>query len=258
MEKLKLLISDGNREFSDALVRHLRGVYRVQTSFEGQQTLDAILSYQPDLLILDLFLPGMDGVSILQRAAEAGARPMVLVTTCLINDYILDALTRLNVGYLMKKPCEVRATVSRLGDLSQRIRPPMPFHPDSRTAVSNLVLILGIRTKLDGYTYLLDAIPMAARNPGISMTKELYPEVGKIHRVSGAQVEKAIRSAINSAWKMRDDQVWRMYFPPGPDGRVARPTNSVFITRLADCLMSGAEYGEKWLDKESSKWYYMH
>lgn len=245
MDKLKLLISDSNREFSDILVRYLQGVYQVRTTYEGRQTLDTILSYQPDLLILDLFLPGMDGVSILQTAAEAGARPMVLATTCFINDYILDVLTRLNVGYLMKKPCDVRATISRLGDLSQRLHPPMPSRPDPRTAASNLVLTLGIRTKLDGYGYLLDAIPLAARNPGISMTKELYPEIGKRHRVNGGQVEKAIRSAVRSAWERRDEEIWRMYFLPGPDGRVPRPTNGAFITRLAECLTNGVEYGEK-------------
>ncbi len=250
MEKLKLLISDGNREFSDTLVRYLQGVYRVRTTCEGQQTLDAILSYQPDLLILDLMLPGMDGISILQAAAEAGQRPMVLATTCFVNDYVLDALTRLNVGYLMKKPCNVRATVSRLGDLAQRLRAPVQTHPDPRTAASNLVLTLGIRTKLDGYTYLLDAIPMAARNPGISMTKELYPEVGKRHRVSGSQVEKAIRNAMHSAWENREDHIWRMYFQPGADGTVPRPTNSAFITRLAECLTAGAENREKMPEAE--------
>ena len=250
MEKLKLLISDGNREFSDALVRHLQGAYQVRTAFEGRQTLETILSYQPDLLILDLMLPGMDGVSILQTAAEAGAQPMVLATTCYVNDYVLDALTRLNVGYLMKKPCDVRATVRRLGDLSQRLHAPVFTGPDPRTAASNLVLTLGVRTKLDGYTYLLDAIPMALRDPGISLTKELYPEVGKLHRASGVQVERAIRGAVQSAWERRDEHVWRMYFQPGPDGRVTRPTNGGFITRLAECLASGSEIWRNGLQNE--------
>lgn len=245
MEKLKLLISDSNREFSDALVRNLQGVYQVRTTFEGRQTLETILSYQPDLLILDLILPGMDGVSILQTAAEAGAQPMVLATTCYVNDYVLDALTRLNVGYLVKKPCDVRATIRRLGDLSQRLHAPVISHPDPRTAASNLVLTLGVRTKLDGYTYLLDAIPMVLREPGISLTKELYPEVGKRHRVNGGQVERAIRGAVHSAWEKRDEHIWQMYFQPGPDGRVHRPTNGSFITRLAECLMTGVENGEK-------------
>ena len=244
MEKLKLLISDSNREFSDALVRQLQGAYRIQTTSEGQQTLNAILTYQPELLILDLLLPGMDGVSILQRASEAGARPMVLATTRYASDYVLEALNRLNVGYLMMKPCDIRATVNRLGDLSQRLRAPLFSHPDSRTAASNLLLALGVRTKLKGYGYLVEAIPMMLKNPGLSLTKELYPELGKRDNADPARVERTIRSAIHSAWEMRDDQFWRMYFQPGPDGRIPRPTNGAFLTRLAECLMHGPENGE--------------
>lgn len=239
MEKLKLLISDGNREFSDMLVRHLRGAYHVRTTCEGQQTLSAIISYQPDLLILDLMLPGMDGISILQQAAQTGVRPMVLATTCYANDYILDALTRMGVGYLMMKPCDVRATICRLGDLSQRLHTKLPSKPDQRTAVSNLVLTLGIRTKLKGYSYLLEAIPIVMKNPEVSLTKELYPEVGKRYNVDSGRVERTIRSAIHSAWEDRDEQLWRMYFQPGSDGRVPRPTNGAFITRMAQCLMNG-------------------
>lgn len=250
MEKLKLLISDGNREFSDALVRHLQGVYRIRTTGEGQQTLDAILAYQPDLLILDLLLPGMDGVSILQRALEAGARPMVLATTRYASDYVLEALNRLNVGYLMMKPCDIRATVSRVGDLSQRLRAPLFSYPDPRTAASNLLLALGVRTKLKGYGYLVEAIPMMVKNPGISLTKELYPELGKRNNADPARVERTIRGAIHSAWEMRDEQLWRMYFQPGPDGRVPRPTNGAFLTRMAECLMRGPENEETGRDHE--------
>lgn len=249
MEQRKLLISEGNAEFSAMLVRHLQGAYQIRTASEGRQTLDVILSYRPDILVLDMMLPGLDGISILQAAAAAGVRPMVLATTRFASDYVLETLSRLGVGYLMMKPCDVKATVNRIADLSQQLRAPVLAHPDPRTAASNLVLNMGVRTKLKGYMYLREAIPMALKNPGMSLTKELYPEVGKVFGVNAEQVERAIRGAVRSAWEQRDEQVWRMYFQPGSNGTVPRPTNGAFITRLADCLLSGVEYEETELKK---------
>lgn len=244
MEKRKLLISDTNEEFSAMLVRHLQGVYHIRTTTEGNQTLDMIRSFRPDILVLDLMLPGLDGITVLQRSSAAGLHPMVLATTRFASDYVLETLSLMGVGYLMMKPCDVRATVARISDLSRQLRSPVLAHPDPRTAAANLVLSLGIRTKLKGYSYLREAIPMALKNPGVSLTKELYPEVGKLFGVNAVQVERAVRGAINSAWLQRDEQVWRMYFQPGADGSVPRPTNGTFITRLAQCLMSGPEYDE--------------
>lgn len=223
------------------LVRHLQGVYHIKTTSEGKQTLEVIRSYRPDILVLDLMLPGLDGISILQAASAAGERPMVLATTRFASDYVLETLSRLGVGYLMMKPCDVKATVNRISDLSQQLRSPVLSHPDPRTAASNLVLNLGIRTKLKGYGYLREAIPLAMKNPGISLTKELYPEVGKFYGVNADQVERAIRGAVKSAWQYRDEQVWRMYFQPGADGMVPKPTNGAFITRLAECMLTGTE-----------------
>ena len=255
---LKVLIADAAEDFRVALTDALKSKYIVKSCDNGDAALELAGSFCPDLLILDLMISGVDGLSLVQMIAQFRGKPLILATTRFQSPYVLEAATRVGIDYMVVKPCSIRALVDRVEDLAGSRDPGAKPQSDPRVAVANLLLAMNFIASNKGYTYLREAIPLYAKDPQQAMTKELYPEVGKIHRVSGAQVEKAIRSAINSAWKMRDDQVWRMYFPPGPDGRVARPTNSVFITRLADCLMSGAEYGEKWLDKESSEWYYMH
>lgn len=237
MEMLKLLIADGTEEFRLALADALRGSYLVRLCQEGQETLAALRAYKPDVMVLDLMLPGLDGISLLHQAAEAGIRPIVLATTRFANDYVLEAAEKLGVGYVMIKPCDVKATVARLSDLSQRISPPAVTQPDTRTAASNLLLTLGVPTKLRGYNYLREALLQDIRDPSQSVTKELYPAVGAVCGANKDQVERSIRSAISTAWNRRDDQVWRLYFQPGPDGSVPRPTNAAFISRLAERLM---------------------
>ena len=74
------------------------------------------------------------------------------------------------------------------------------------------------------------------RDPGQSVTKELYPAVAALCGGTAVQVERSMRSAIAAAWVRGDEQLWQMYFP----GEAERPTNTSFISRLADCVALAA------------------
>lgn len=235
---LKILIADSSEEFRLALEDCLKGLYYVRTGREGNETLDLLRSYDPDILVLDLMLPGLDGISLLQAAAESGFRPMVLATTRFVSSYVLEAADRLGIGYLMVKPCDIRATVARIADLGQRINSPVLAHPDPRSEVSNILLALNIPTKLRGYNCVREAILVMARDPHQSVTKEVYPAVAAACSGTSAQVERAIRSAIRASWKNRSESMWRMYFPV-QNASGCCPTNAAFISRLADCLVLG-------------------
>lgn len=237
MDARKLLIAEGTEEFRCALADALQGAYHVRVCKEGKEALDMLRTFRPDILILDLMIPGLDGISLLQSAAAAGICPMVLATTKFISDYISESIDKLGVEYLMVKPCDIRSTVARVADLSQRIRQPIVTLPEPRSYVSNLLVSLGIPTKLRGYTYLREAILLVSKNTGQSITKELYPAVAAICGDRGKNIERSIRTAIEKAWTNRDDRIWQLYFPPGPEGIISRPSNSEFIHRLADSVL---------------------
>ncbi len=230
---LKLLIADGTEEFRLALAEHLTGSYVVRCCHQGKQTMEMIHTFKPDVLVLDLMLPELDGISLLQRLAEEGNMPVVLATTRMYTDYVVDALTKLGVGYLMIKPCDLNATVARIRDLSERIVPVSRPRPDLQTTISNVLLSMGFPAKLHGFTYLREAIEESIRNPGQLVTKELYPLVGKRCRASWEQVERSIRNAIATAYRNRNEQIWQQYFEPGADNMVERPSNGTFINTLA-------------------------
>lgn len=236
MDARKLLIADGSEEFRSALADILRGTYQVRVCGDGQETLALLHSFHPDVLVLDLMLPGLDGISLLHAAAADSIRPVVLATVWFITDYISQSIDQLGIRYVMVKPCDVPATANRIHDLSQLVHQPPVSRPDPRVQVSNLLISLGIPTKLRGYTYLREAILMIAKDPDQPITKVLYPAVGDICGSNKDQVERSIRSAIEKAWLNRDHRVWQLYFPPGPDGQIPRPSNGAFISRLADSL----------------------
>ena len=236
MDALKLLIADSNEDFRLALSQALQGAYYVRSCSNGRQALEQLHSFRPDVLVLDPMIPELDGISLLESAAMDGIRPMVLIATAYVYDYLADAAGRLGIGYIMIKPCNIPATIARISDLSQRIQPPVLTVPDPRSNVSNLLLSLGIPTKLHGYGYLREAILLMAKEPGQSITKVLYPRVAALCGCEPKHVERSSRSAIHAAWENRDERVWKLYFPAGADGTIPRPSNGYFITRLADSL----------------------
>lgn len=240
MSAPKLLIADSNDDFRLALAEALQEHYHVHCCQNGKNALELLHTYRPDVLVLDLMLPELDGISLLQAAADSGIRPKVLATSRFVNDYVLEMTKHLGVNYLMMKPCDVQSTVNRIQDLNRH-----PCHSpaasDPKVYASNLLLSLGIPTKLRGYEYLRQAVVLMAQDPEQSITKELYPAVGQLCHCKAGHVERSIRNAIDAAWHRRDDRVWMQYFSPGPDGTIPRPTNAALISRLADNLLLNQE-----------------
>ena len=233
MDRKRILIADASQDFREALADMLGSLYQTRTTWDGISTLQQLHSYRPDILILDLMMPGLDGITLLQKALSEDIRPVVLATTRYLSDYIVTSAEKMGVGYLMVKPCDISAIVSRIGDMSQQIRQNGFSCPDHRSIVSNLLLQLGIPTKLKGYALLRESILEMSREPSQSITKELYPAVSAICDATPMQIERSIRSAIATAWSNRDENIWRLYFSNSTSA-IPRPSNGAFITRLAD------------------------
>ena len=228
----KLLIADYNEEFRTALTAALQEQYHVLCCKSGTEALTMLYQEHPDILVLDLMLPELDGLTLLERISANGICPMVLAATPIFSDYVLNCAQRLGIEYLVRKPCSIEAIASRIRDLSRRLNVPEP-KPDPVSYVSTLLLALGISTKHNGFSYLREAILRMAQNPAQSVTKMLYPEVAHTCGCSKENVERSIRTALDRAWEKQDPEVWQRYFPNARQ----RPSNAVFISRLAEALL---------------------
>ena len=232
MELLKLLIADECDEFRQTLADTLGKSYLVKSCRSGSQALELLQSYRPDILVMDIMLSGLDGLTLLQQASEIGIRPTVLVIASHFSPYVQSALERLGVEYLMRKPCSLQAVVSRVADLAADTAPQAPVYQDPEDQIAAILLRLGMRPHLDGFRFLLTAIPLFSHDTNQAITKELYVTVAECHGKNARQVERSIRSAIDKAWRERDDGIWRQYFHCAPDGTVLRPSNGTFIARV--------------------------
>lgn len=232
MDKLELLIADGAEEFSASLAKALSDHFHVHTCRTGIEALAFLKANRPEVMVLDLMVSGLDGISLLHSDTFRECQPMVLATTRLLNDYVIETAVSLNVGYLMVKPCDPAAVAARVMDLSNKIvRRTLPIS-DPKVYVERLLLELNLRSHLNGSRYLIEAILIMASQPDISLTKELYPMVGSRCGSSHIQVERSIRNAIAQAWEHRNEEQWRKYFLT-ECSCASRPSNGAFISRLA-------------------------
>ena len=232
----KLLIAESNNELRQALADLLGSEYILKTCADGQQARELLLSFRPDLFLLDLMLPMVDGITLLREAHENGVQPITLATFSFVSDYIMAALETYRVSYVVRKPYALDAMAAQIQALAATLETAAPPVIQPRLSVSSLLLELGLSPKVDGYSYLLTAMPLYEGDPRQGLTKELYLAVGRVYGKSGAQVERCIRTAIHSAWLRSDAQVWARYFPTAPDGSVPRPSNGDFIARIAACI----------------------
>lgn len=236
MNICKLLIADPSDVFRDALSSMLEGVCDIRSCRDGVQALTCLEEFQPDVLVTELVLPGFDGISFLKKLCAHPSRPAIVLATYFISAYVEKAIGELDIDYVVMKPCDLRSLAERVRELG--MEPGTAVHPSVRAeqAVTGLLLELSLSPKCGGFRCLETAIALYSQDPGQSMTKELYPEVARLCGGSGRSVEKAIRAAIHSAWDRRDERQWRQFFRPDRSGTVPRPTNTQFITTMAECL----------------------
>lgn len=228
----KLLIADCNEEYRTALAAVLSSQYHVLCCRSGTEALALLQQERPDIFVLDLMLPELDGLTLLERISANGIFPMVLAATPIFSDYVFSCAQRLGIEYLVRKPCSIEAIASRIRDLSRRLKAPEPKR-DPATHVTNLLLSLDISTKHNGFAYLREAILLMAKDSSQSVTKVLYPEVARICGCNKDNVERSIRTALDKAWERKTGEEWLKYFPNAQQ----RPSNAVFISRLTEALL---------------------
>lgn len=243
---LTLMIVDDSEDFRSALEAALSDAFRIVQCRNGRQALDTAPQVKPDVIILDLMLTEVDGVTLLHEIRQAGLHPIVLAVTRFFNGYIMESAQELGIGYLIRKPCSSAAVSQRVRDLCKRLNsePVVPIIPGDY--VTEQLKSLMFVPKHKGFEYLKEAVLLMCCQPDISITKELYPKVGVLFGSSPSQVERSIRSAIAVAWSQSDAPAWERFFPPEPDGSIPKPSNGYVISRLAmDLREKLAEEGEK-------------
>ncbi len=250
MSQLKVLIIDDNTEIRQQLTSYLQEERNVQVIGEADNGLDAvnmIRDLRPDLILLDIIMPGMDGFGVLQhiQLLPKDHRPRVIVITALGRDDFIRRAIALGVSYYMVKPIEIHTLMDRIRDvirLSEQPATPLPILPlpgqTMDDKLSNIFLSIGIPAHIKGYQFLREAVKLVVNDHNMigAITKELYPAIAHAFATSPSKVERAIRHAIEVAWNRGRVESLNKTFGCTVALPGEKPTNGEFIALLADKL----------------------
>ena len=246
--KNRILLVDDNEDFLAEIETSLasRGFNIIGKATDGETAVQLINSLSPDIVVLDLVMPKMDGFSVLEKIDRQKVRTLVL--SALSQDTFIAKAAMLGADYYMVKPCSPDSLSARLKDLAS-VSPaekPQARAQSVRTAnksldekITNIFITVGIPAHIKGYQFLREAIKMAIDNPDIinSITKRLYPEVAERFDTSPSKVERAIRHAIEVAWNRGKIENINSLFGVRVYNHNEKPTNGEFIALVADKML---------------------
>lgn len=228
MTPIRIMLVDSNRAYVTSLQETLEresDLDVVATSNNGSDALKDALRTQPDVLITDLVMPVLDGFALMESLSKARLNARIIVLTELTRDYFVRQAMALGAFYYMVKPIDPSILINRVKD-SVKVSQPEPLSAANQEPVDAIgaqLAALGIVPGSSGYRYLHFAVGLASQMEKLSgrITTYIYPSIAKAFQSDQRNVERAIRHAIQSAWKSEKA-------PPGE-----KPTNGELIARLA-------------------------
>ncbi len=249
--RTKILICDENEDFRRALSEYLKGIgFRTPDEAEnGDEAMAKIERLHPDIVIMDIWIRGIDTVSIIKNCSAIDfypdTAPAFIVTSQLNNPSMLGEASEAGAAFCMLKPLNYPSTVERIRRLmlkremsSAPKAPERPVKNELESQVTKIMHQIGVPAHIKGYQYLRCAIIMTVNDSDVinSVTKVLYPSVAKQYKTTSSRVERAIRHAIEVAWDRGDVDVLNSYFGYTIQTSRGKPTNSEFIAMIADNL----------------------
>lgn len=234
MEIKRLLIADSSEVVAEDLTCRLAGTFQTMHCTDGYMAQRLLHSFQPDVVVLDLMMKGLDGIALMDWIQHSQVPPKILVTTTFMTPFVQRMMQRIPFDYLMQKPCDFGILADRVCELADDSCRDiiMPSRPGCTTA--GMLNSLQVCANHKGFRYL--EYGLEVYRPDASMTKMLYPAIGRRFNARADAVERDIRRAISMAWEKCDPYTWRMYFECDRNGYIPRPTNTVFIATLAKRL----------------------
>ena len=256
MTKINVAIVDDNERMIgllDAILKTDKNIEVIGRGDDGVKALDIIRNQEPDVVLLDLIMPKLDGLEVMQqvnRDTSLKKRPAFIVISAIGQENITENAFSLGAMYYIMKPFENDMILRRIHQVTEKQMLQPAHQIKGRTVeyvseyreknleadVTNVIHEIGVPAHIKGYQYLRDAIIMSVEDKEVinSITKVLYPTIAKMNKTTPSRVERAIRHAIEVAWSRgKMDTIDELFGYTIHTGK-GKPTNSEFIALIAD------------------------
>jgi two-component system, response regulator, stage 0 sporulation protein A len=251
-EKLRIMVVDDSKDFTDILCDYLSGFEGfeiAETASDGLTALKVIQAQEPDVVIMDIVMPNLDGLGVLEnlKKIHMEKKPQFIMLSAIGQDKTIQIALSLGADFFIVKPFDMNDLVSRIRQLQLR-------HPNDIKAnyaydittfddmnqakdidlrVTAILNDIGVPSHLKGYKYLKYAITMVIKDLTAinSVTKLIYTSIADEYKTTPTRVERAIRNAIELTWCKGNIEYIDSIFTD--QGGSPRPTNSEFIIMIA-------------------------
>ena len=263
-DKIRVLIADDNIEFSATLNGYLEKEEDMEVigiAKDGNEACSIIMDKKPDVVLLDVIMPHLDGLGVLEtlNSYNLEKMPLCIMLSAVGQDKITQKAINLGAEYYIVKPFDISLLIKRIRDFkfyqpgaakgnfaSREIKSQyIEIAPESKkdegnleALVTNIIHEVGVPAHIKGYQYLREAIMMVVNDIDVinQITKQLYPEIADKYKTTPSRVERAIRHAIEVAWGRGQTDTVESIFGYTVSAAKGKPTNSEFIAMIADKL----------------------
>lgn len=254
MIELNVAIAEDNPQMMNLLNDMLEketGFRVVGRADNGEDAYDMIMKTNPDLVLMDVIMPKLDGISVMKKVKkERNVSPAFIMVTAAGCEQVASDAFQQGASYYIMKPFnkdmlmdKIRLVCSSGISITGGLKQIHPYADRNEYICQNLenditrfLHEIGIPAHIKGYQYLRDAIEISVEEEEmlVSVTKVLYPAIAKRHNTTSSRVERAIRHAIEVAWNRgRQDMIQELFGYMVNNGK-GKPTNSEFIALISD------------------------
>ena len=149
--KPKILIVDDDENIAEQISLYLmKELYETRIVYDGEEALREFETFAPDLVILDLMLPGIDGYQVCRQIRTNSAVPIIMLSA---KGEVFDKVLGLELGAddYMEKPFDNKELIARVKAVLRRTK-----QPDPEKKGEKVVTYPGLTVSLSTYTALLD------------------------------------------------------------------------------------------------------
>lgn len=233
---------------SDKTIKELKALFEetseflvVGTETNGQNGLELIKNFNPDFVVTELVLSGIDGLCVMDKIKEQNIKSNVIVLSAFSREDVISRATEKGAKYFMVKPYNFNILATRMKECFETVPEKQQYRLKNSLdeKISKIFINVGIPPHIKGYGYLREGVKMAVKNPEIinNITKKLYPMIGEKYETSASKVERAIRHAIEVAWNRgRIENINNILGVRAYVG-AEKPTNGEFIALVADKML---------------------
>jgi len=252
MKKMKILLIEDDhahcKEYSDLVIRQ-GGIHMLHTANGCSSGLEFAKRDRFDVILLDLELNNSDGDGIRflreLRKVEMKKRPYIIVITVITSDRTHSFARQCGADFVFTKSkpdyspqlvLDFAYNYFTGADNEVTCIRPAQSEECIKTSVRHELKSIGITYDMDGFAYLIDSIYIASMHDSkdLSLSKHIYPILARKYKKSDQSIEKAIRNAINKAWRETDLSELARHYTVELSYTTATPRPKEFICYYAE------------------------